>query len=106
MKHFFGKISFQNKIIIIFVTTVLLLLGISNIALYSYASVTMKEKTQDYLQNVASVTMSKVEMSERAYLSETKSVPFFRSGFSWYYVIGTGSAGFLQHYKRYFQCSG
>ena len=62
--------------------------------------------TQDYLQNVASVTMSKVEMSERAYLSETKSVPFFRSGFSWYYVIGTGSAGFLQHYKRYFQYSG
>ena len=63
MKHFFGKVSFQNKIIIIFITTMLLLLGISNIALYSYASITMKEKTQDYLQNVASVTMSKVEMS-------------------------------------------
>ena len=63
MKNMFQKISFQKKIILIFIVTILLLLGLSSSVLYIYSSRNMKKKTQDYLQNIASVTMSKVEMS-------------------------------------------
>ena len=70
------KISFQNKIIFIFIVTILLLLSTSTIVLYIYSSRNMKEKIQDYLQNLSSVTMSKVAMS----VQSVEDISFYIAG--------------------------
>lgn len=76
VKRRFRRVSFQNKIILIFITTILLLLGISTVVMYSYSSRNIKEKTQDYLQNLSSVTMSKVAMS----IQSVEDISFYIAG--------------------------
>lgn len=76
MKRLFDKISFRNKIIIIFVIMVLVPLGISTMVFYSYSKKNMEEKTRDYLLGLASVTMSKIEMS----IQNVEDCSFFIAG--------------------------
>lgn len=63
MRRYFGKRSFEQKLIIIFVIIVLIPLLLCTMVTYSVSKKFMEEKIFDHLQNLASVTMSKVEMS-------------------------------------------
>ncbi|MDO4340527.1 MAG: histidine kinase [Eubacteriales bacterium] len=76
MRKLFDRISFRNKIIIIFVIMVLVPLGISTLVFYSYSRKNMEGKTRDYLQGLASVTMSKIEMS----IQNVEDISFFIAG--------------------------
>jgi len=57
------KKTFTSKLIIIFVTTVLVPLVLLSLLSYYLSKRSLHEKTNDYLQNLASVIMSKVDDS-------------------------------------------
>lgn len=76
MRRFYKRISFGNKLIIIFVITILLPLCVNTLLSYYHARRIIEDKTSDYLQSLASVTMSKVEMS----VENVEDTAFFIAG--------------------------
>ncbi len=60
--HFFRK-SFSRRLILLCIVTTLLPLLVNVLVSYRYSSKILENRTLDYMHNLASVTMSKVELS-------------------------------------------
>lgn len=76
IKRSFQNISFGRKLIIIFVIAVILPLIANSLLFYYYSRRIIEDQTFDYLQNLAFVTMSKVELS----LENVEDTVFFIAG--------------------------
>ncbi|MCD7882172.1 MAG: sensor histidine kinase [Lachnospiraceae bacterium] len=68
--------SFSKKLILIYLAVILVSVIGSSLLFYVFSARTMREKTCDYLKNLASVTMSKVELS----VENVENTAFYISG--------------------------
>lgn len=68
--------SFSKKLILIYLAVILVSVIGSSLLSYVFSAGSMREKTCDYLKNLASVTMSKVELS----VENVENTAFYISG--------------------------
>ncbi|MCD7736304.1 MAG: sensor histidine kinase [Lachnospiraceae bacterium] len=68
--------SFSKKLILIYLAVILVSVIGSSLLFYVFSAKAMREKTCDYLKNLASVTMSKVELS----VENVENTAFYISG--------------------------
>ncbi|MCD8012399.1 MAG: sensor histidine kinase [Lachnospiraceae bacterium] len=68
--------SFSRKLILIYLVVILVSILGSSALSYAFSARTMRERTYDYLKNLASVTMSKVELS----VENVENTAFYISG--------------------------
>lgn len=76
IRNFYQSLKFRNKLIVICILTILLPLALNTLTFYHFSVTIMENRTYDYLQNLAAVTMSKIEMS----VENVENTAFFIAG--------------------------
>lgn len=76
MRKWFNKQSFNSKLLLILLTMILVPAVLLSFLEFNYSRNVMVEKTNDYLKNLASVTLSKIEST----VSDLENVAFYING--------------------------
>ena len=76
MKRWYRKLNFHSKLMFLFLTLILVPVIFLSYLEFSYARRMLADKTNDYLKNLASVTLSKIESTVTA----IENVAFYING--------------------------
>lgn len=76
MKEWFSKQSFNRKLLFILLTLILVPVVLLSVLEFYYSSKILAEKTNDYLKNLAAVTLSKIESTA----ADVENVAFYING--------------------------
>lgn len=76
MRKWFHRQGFQSKLLFIFLTMILIPVVFLSFLEYYYSKKMLTEKTNDYLKNLAAVTLSKIDST----VSDIENVAFYING--------------------------
>ena len=76
MRKWFRKWGFQSKLLFIFLTMILTPVILLSFFEFYYSKKMLADKTNDYLKNLAAVTLSKIDST----VSDIENVAFYING--------------------------